>query len=56
MLVDAHGRLANRSGDVRRSRQSCCGPSIKHERKRMSVNTKQTSKVVATLASHTLRV
>src|SRR5471030_187566 len=54
MSAGAHGRLVNRSKNDRRSRQSCCGPSIKHERKRMSVNTKQTSKVVATLASHTL--
>ena len=54
MSADPHGRLTNRSEYDRRSRQSCCAPSIKHERKRMSVNTKQTSKVVATLASHTL--
>lgn len=54
MSAGAHVRLMNRSGYDRHSRQSCCVSSIKHERKDMSVNTKQTSKVVATLASHTL--
>ncbi|SOE58694.1 hypothetical protein SAMN05414139_01413 [Burkholderia sp. D7] len=54
MPAGAHGRLANRSGYDRCSRRLRDELSISHERTHVSVNTKQTSKVVATLASHTL--